>query len=102
MMWTSKSSSFSSIVSTKPGKLARSCVCSVFIVPKARDHEQQVHLALAARRLDRPEVVVGPDVAEHARARCSALPGPAESSAVPVDDVSPLVELPLVDAGRAS
>jgi hypothetical protein len=72
MIWTSKSSSRSSIVWTNPGKLARSCSCAYFMFPVARDQEQQVDLALAPRRLDGAEVGVGPDVSD--RSRCSIRP----------------------------
>jgi hypothetical protein len=64
MVWTSKSVSFSWMVETNPGKLRLLCLHRA----EARDQEQQVHLALATLRLRRPEVVVGPHVAEHAGA----------------------------------
>jgi hypothetical protein len=96
-MWTSKPSSFCSIVSMKPGKLARSCVCSVTIVPQARDHEQDVHLALAPGGWTGPKSIAVPT---SCRMPVLELPElPAESSAGPVDDASPVDELPLVVSG---
>jgi hypothetical protein len=98
MMWRSKSASFSWIVVTKPGKLARSCVCSVFIVCKLEIRNSKSTLPL------QPSGCVGPKSSAVPTSRStsvlmpSALPEPAESSAVPVVEMPPLVELPPVDA----
>jgi hypothetical protein len=96
MMWTSKPSSFCSIVSMKPWKLARSCVCSVTIVPWREITNSRSTLPLQPGGWTGPKSIAVPTSRTMPVLELPELP--AESSARPLDDVSPVDELPLVDA----
>jgi hypothetical protein len=77
-------------------KLARSCVCSVTIVPWREITNSRSTLPLQPGGWTGPKSITVPTSSDARTARAAVLP--AESSAGPVDDVSPPVELPLVDA----
>jgi len=82
--------------SMKPGKLARSCVCSVTIVPMLEITKSRSTLPLQPGGCTGPKSIAVPTSRTMPVLELPELP--AESSAGPVDDVSPVDELPLVDA----
>jgi hypothetical protein len=97
-MWTSKPSSFSSIVSTNPGKLARSCACSLSIEPRRAIKNSRSTLPLQPGGWPVSKSIAVPTSRSVPVLVLVLAKLPAESSAGPEDDVSPSLELPLVAA----